>query len=120
MSNVSVFPDASNTTPRLYRAVAGDREAVGLTVGDAVNGVTEPMGDPSETMLILVQPMQPDRFFNAEQIHRLKELMTKWRTALNAGTALPAAEQAELDDLVRVEWEGMIERTKALAGHKAP
>lgn len=120
MTTISVFPDTTNPSVRLYRATAGEREAVGPTVGDAVKAVTDEMGDPEETTLIIVQPMQPDRFFNADQVRRLRELMTKWRAALNSGTKLPPAEQAELDGLVQAEWEGMIERTKALAGQRQP
>jgi hypothetical protein len=116
MAIVTVTPDSTSGTPRMYRAIAGDRQAIGPTVGDAVNAVTEPAGDPAEMTVVVVQPMRPDRFFGAEQIHRLKELMTKWRAAMNAGTVLPADEQAELDDLVQAELEAMIERTKALGG----
>jgi hypothetical protein len=116
MATVSVFPDSAGSPARLYRAIAGDRQAVGLTVGGAVDAVTEPMGEPTETTVVIVQPMRPDRFFGAEQIRRLRELMTKWRAALDAGTVLPADEQAELNGLVQAELEAMIERTKALAG----
>jgi hypothetical protein len=119
MTTVSVFPE--NPPPsRVYRAVAGERQAVGPTVGDAVNAVTAQMGDPDETTLVIVQPMRPDRFFTAEQIRRLGDLMGKWRAARDAGSALPQDEQAELDALVQAELESMIERTKALATPSAP
>ena len=120
MATISVVPDSGTAPARLYRAVTGGREAVGPTVGDAVKAVADQMGDPQETTLIIVQPMQPDRFFTADQIRRLGELMTIWRTARDAGTALPADQQAELDALVRAELEGAIERTRALATHLPP
>ena len=120
MTTISVFPDTTGSPVRLYRAVAGEREAVGPTVGDALKAVTDQMGDPQETTVIIVQPMQPDRFFNADQVRRLRELMTKWRVALNSGARLPPDEQAELDSLVQAELDGMVERTKALAGQAPP
>ena len=120
MTTISVFPEPTNPPARLYRAIAGEREAVWPTIGDAVKAVTDQMGDPQETTLIVVQPMQPDRFFNAEQMNRLRELMTKWRAALNSGTKLPPDELAELDDLVQAEFAAMIERSKALASQLPP
>ncbi|HEX3147714.1 MAG TPA: hypothetical protein VHR66_06495 [Gemmataceae bacterium] len=120
MSTITVIPDSAAASACMYRARAGDREAIGPTVGDAVNGVTDQVNGPQETTLIIVQPMKPDRFFNAEQIRRLKDLMAKWRAALNGGNTLPPEEQAELDDLVRAELDGMIERTKALGEPTKP
>ena len=118
MSTISVFPDETNAATRMYRATSGDREAVGLTVGDAVNGLADQNGSFQETTLVIVQPMKPDRFFTADQISRLQKLMTKWRAALNQGAALPADEQSELNGLVQAELEGMIERTKSLGQMK--
>lgn len=115
MNTVSVFPESGNSRPQMYRAIAGDREGIGPTVGDAVNAVTAAVGGPGETTLVIVQPMRPDRFVSAVQIQRLQELMTKWRVALDPGTALPADEQAGLDTLVQAELEAFIERTKALS-----
>jgi hypothetical protein len=119
MSTIAVSPDSASSSPMMFRAIAGDREGIGPTVGDAVNAVTGPSAEVGETTLVIVQPMRPDRFFGAEQIRRLKELMTKWRDALNAGAKIPAGEQAELDALVAAELEAMIERTKAL-GNPSP
>lgn len=93
----------------MYRATAGDREGIGPTAGGAANAVTAAAGGLGETTLAIVQPMRPDRFVSAVQIQRLQELMTKRRVALDAGTALPADEQAELDALVQAELEAFIE-----------
>ena len=116
MSTISVFPEAG-PHPRVYRAVSGERQAIGPTVGEAVDRLTEQFGEPETTTLVVVQPMKPDRFFSAEQIRRLAELMSKWRSARDSGTSLPADEQAELEALIAAELEGMIERTKALAAN---
>jgi hypothetical protein len=58
--------------------------------------------------------MRPDEFFTAPQRERLVELMDRWRHARDTETALTAAEQAELDQLVAAETESAIKRAKAL------
>lgn len=63
-------------------------------------------------------PGPPDRFFTAEQIARLQELMAVWRTARDTGAVLDADEQVELDGLVSAELQGMIERTRERFGHR--
>jgi len=118
MTTISVTPDSSGPTGSLYRARAGEREGVGPTVGDAVKAVTDQMGELQETTLIVVQPMKPDRFFTADQIRRLGELMARWRAARDAGTELPAAEQSELEALVRAELQGATERARAMAAQR--
>jgi hypothetical protein len=62
-------------------------------------------------MLILLQSAGADEFFTAEQQTRLASLMTRWRQARDAGTALPASEQAELDSLVAAELQAATART---------
>jgi hypothetical protein len=112
MSTIGVFPESD--APRVYRAVSGQRQAVGATVGDAVKNLTDQLGEPEETTLVVVQPMKPDRFFTAEQIRQLSDLMAKWRAARDAGGCLAPDEQAELERLVQAELAATIERSKAL------
>ena len=116
MSTISVFPE-SNPLPRVYRAVSGEREAIGPTIGDAVNNLTNKFGEPDGTTLVVVQVMKPDRYFTAEQIIRLRDLMDKWRSARDTGAAFSHDEQVELDALIQAELEGMIQRTKALVAN---
>lgn len=61
---------------------------------------------------------RPDRFFTAEQIVRMRELMSKWRTWLNYGGPWSPEEQAELEALVNAELVGATERAKAMLGGK--
>ena len=102
MATITVLPDdPHSTTP--YRAVAGDKQAVGPTVGQAIDGLRAALGGTPETTLVIVQPMMPDTLFTAAQRDRLAVLMTKWRRARDGGTTLPLNEEAELDSLVATE-----------------
>lgn len=68
----------------------------------------------------MMQPMQPDEWFTAEQQQRLADLMARWRAARDAGSPLPPEEQAELDALVLAELEAAVQRSAALAQRLAP
>ncbi len=62
-----------------------------------------------------MKPLHPDEWFTAEQQQRLADLMACWRATRDAGTPLPAEEQAELDALARAELEAAARRSAALA-----
>ena len=108
MPTISVLPDS----PHGYRAIAGDRQASGLTVGQAVDGLGP---QPDETTLIIVQPQRPDTFFPADKRSALESLMGQWRAARDAGRSLDAADQSALDTLVREEVEAAGRRAAGLA-----
>ena len=57
--------------------------------------------------------MQPDRFFTAAQIRRLRELMERFQAA--GPSALIAVEQAEMNALIEAELLASAQRTSTLA-----
>jgi hypothetical protein len=114
MATITVLPDDPRSAAPPYRAVAGDKQAVGPTVGQAIDGLRAELGGPQETTLVIVQPMTPDALFTAEQRDRLAALMAKWRTARDGGPSLPPDEQAELDALVEAEVRAAGERAARL------
>jgi hypothetical protein len=114
MSTITVIPDDPRTATTPYRAVSGEKQAVGPTVGSALDGLRSQLGEPSETTLVIVQPMIADGFFPAEQRERLGTLMARWRSARDAGTTLPSDELAELEVLVKAEVHAAGERAAHL------
>jgi hypothetical protein len=114
MTTITILPDNSPGSPASFRAVAGEAQSVGATVGQALDALRAQLGAPDQTTLVLVQPTQPDEFFTAAQQQRLADLLSRWRAARDAGTALPPEEQAELDALVKAELRAATERSAAL------
>jgi len=57
---------------------------------------------------------RPDRFFTAEQIARLRDLMGRWRTWRDRAGPWSPEEQVEFQGLIEAELVGIIERTKAM------
>jgi hypothetical protein len=114
MTTITVLPTDPQPTPSGYRAVAGDQQETGSTVGQALDALTARTGPPKDTTLVVVQPMRPDMQFTADQQRRLAELMDRWRAARGGGAALAPADQAELEELVKAEVRAAGERAAAL------
>jgi len=68
-----------------------------------------------ETRTFILQRMNPDAFFTADQKERLGELMAKWRAARDRGCELTPVEQSELETLVDAELEASGRRADAIA-----
>ncbi len=114
MTTIAIFPDNPQNSPTRFRAIAGEAQSSGATVGQALDALREQIGGPEQTTLVVVQPMRPDNLFTAAQQQRLAELSARWRTAHDAGTSLSAQEQAELETLVEAELRAAGERSAAL------
>jgi len=114
MTTIAIVPDNSHHSTARFRAVAGEAQSVGATVGQALDALRAQLGESEQTTLVVVQPMRPDELFTAAQRQRLAELMDHWRAARDAGTALSPEEQAELDALVEAELRAATDRSAAL------
>src|SRR4051812_1513256 len=114
MPTITVVPFDTQSAPAKFRAVSGDKQSVGPTVGQALDALQSELGPSTETTLVVVQPMAPDEFFPAARRDRLADLMVRWRAARDAGTALLADDQAELNELVRAETVASARRVAGL------
>src|SRR5438552_5957422 len=100
MTKVAIQPEPSVHAGVVYRAVAGEHQAVAGTVGSALDALTAQLPPQEAGTIIVVQNHRPDQFFTAQQQQRLADLMKRWRAARDSGTELSTTEQAELDSLV--------------------
>jgi hypothetical protein len=117
MTTVAILPISTASGEKSYRAIAGDRQSVGKTAGQALDALTTLLGETEFSGLLIIQSFRPDRFFSAEQQERLSELMSLWRTARDRGQELPLDRQMELDKLVEAELQAATERTAAMMQH---
>ena len=120
MTTVSILPEPPSATETKYRAVAGQRQFVGKTPGEALDLLTSQLTDQESGTLIVVQHMRPDRFFSDVQQKRLADLMNRWRSARDSGNALPPDERAELEQLIATELEASAQRASALLSGLKP
>ncbi len=115
MVTVAITPEACERDTVLYRARVNGSQALGRTAGEALDGLGPHLTNAQGTTVVLVQRLGGDEFVTAAQIDRLKELMVHWRSARDAGTSLPPAEQQELEALIEAEFDASANRAAALA-----
>jgi hypothetical protein len=114
MTTVSILPISSDSGEKSYRAIAGDKQWVGKTAGQALDGLTNQLGETEFRALLVIQSFHPDLFFSADRQKRLSELMSLWRVARDRGETLLMEQQTELDALVDAELRAATARTTAL------
>ena len=115
MTKVAILPIPTEKGDLSYRAIAGEMQSQGRTAGEALDALTAQLSEDENSMLVIVQRLRPDRFFNEAQQQRLSELMARWRTARDKGETLPTDQQAELDLLVGAELCASTDRAAALS-----
>ena len=115
MTRIAILQESAGPDAKSYRAVAGEKESVGKTPGEALDSLTNLLDDEAGT-LVIVQHLGPDRFFTADQQNRLGELMARWRAARDTGATISADERAELEALVDAETDAARQRAEAALG----
>ena len=114
MTTVAILPIYDASGNKSYRAVAGDKQSIGKTAGQALDALTTELGENEFSALLLLQNFHPDQFFGVEQLSRLSELMDMWRTARDEGRSLSEEMQAELDNLIEAELKAATNRSASL------
>ncbi|MSP12252.1 MAG: hypothetical protein EXR62_04750 [Chloroflexi bacterium] len=114
MTKVAILPVSTGNGNTTYYAIAGDKQSVGKTPGDALDTLTAQLDEAETSTLVIIRHLRPDQYFDAQQRQRLSELMERWRAARDQGQTLPQEEQAELQALVEAELRASAARTAAL------
>jgi len=112
MTTVVVLP--SNRNGKIFRAVSGEKESFGKTIGEALDALTEQISE-KENPIVYIQDFRPDDFFTGTQQTRLAELMRKWQIARDTNQEFPAEEQTELEKLIEAELKSSTKRAEKIA-----
>jgi hypothetical protein len=110
MTTITILPEEKN-----FRAVAGKKESIGRTAGEALDALTAQLDEEETGTLVIIQNRRSDNFFNASQQNRLTSLMEKRKTEM-----ISAAEETELENLVEAELNGARQRAKELLHELKP
>ncbi len=111
MTTITILPEETNS----YRALAGDKESVGRTAGEALDALTSQLTEDESGTLIIVQNHRADQFFNATQQARLLQL-----TARRDMNELSVEEAQELEILIKLELDGAQHRAKTMLDELQP
>jgi hypothetical protein len=107
MPPVAIRDESKEPGKPRFRAVAGHRQSVGRTMGEALDALTADWGDDVQETAVLIQRFQPDAHFTEAQHLRMQELLARRAT-------LTAEERAELEALVDAELDATVARTDSL------
>jgi hypothetical protein len=115
MTKVAILAETDAPGDVTYRAVAGDRQSTGATPGEALDALAAQLEEAARDTLVIIHNLTPDVWFTAAQQQRLAELMSRWRSARDAGESLPPPEQDELQALIDAEVKAAGERAAQVA-----
>lgn len=110
MTTITILPEEKN-----FRAVAGKKESIGRTAGEALDALTARLNEEETGTLVIIQNRRSDNFFDASQQNRLTALMEKRKTE-----TLSADEETELENLVEAELNGARRRAEELLHELKP
>jgi hypothetical protein len=108
MGNVIIIRRDAAGAP--FEARRDSLYAEGPTLGAALDGLLDQLGETDEPLL-LVQQDRPDRFFTQQDHDRLQELQARVK---GNGEPLTPQEEAELHALIAKEFRATVERTEPL------
>jgi hypothetical protein len=60
MTTIAIVPDNPTSSSACFRAVAGETQSTGATVGQALDALRAQLDRPDQTTLIVIQPMRPE------------------------------------------------------------
>src|SRR5712691_3871219 len=113
MTSIAMRTENSQAGAPRFRAVAGNRQSVGRTMGEALDALTADWDDDILETAVFIQRLQPDAYFTAAQYHRMQELLTRRAT-------LTAEEHVELETLIDAELDATVARTESLMRPRQP
>lgn len=113
MTAISIHQEPAQPGAARFRATAGNRQAVGKTMGEALDALTADWGEEVHKTAVFIQRFEPDTFFTAAQHTRMQELLARRHN-------LTPSERTELEALVDTELDATIARMEGLvhAMHK--
>ena len=86
MPSITMRTEHNEADASRFRAVAGSHQAVGRTMGAALDALTADWGDDIQETAVFIQRFQPDAYFTAAQYCRMQELLAR-RATLTAEEA---------------------------------
>lgn len=105
MTAIAIRSDQKETGERRFRAIAGDRQSLGKTMGEALDALTAEWGDSVQETIVLIQRFQPDQYFTQAQYDRMQALLARCPT-------LTPEERTELEALIDAEVDATVARTE--------
>jgi hypothetical protein len=62
MTTVTIAPENPDTGKNIWRAIAGDKQSIGETAGEALDALTSQLSENESSSVVVIRRWQPDRF----------------------------------------------------------
>src|SRR4029453_1942772 len=105
MTTIAIRNDQKETGERRFRAIAGNRQSLGKTMGEALDALTAEWGDDVQETEVFIQRFQPEQYFSQGEYGRMQALLAHRST-------LTPEESTELEALIDSEVDATIPRTE--------
>ncbi|MGZ8216638.1 hypothetical protein [Methylomagnum sp.] len=113
MTAIAIRPVQKGAGEPQFRAIAGNRQTVGRTMGEALDALTAEWNDSTGETVVLIQRFQPDAYFTQAQHDRMQALLARRH-------ALSGEERQELEALIDSEVNATVARSaRAPSAHPA-
>ncbi|WP_204105778.1 MULTISPECIES: hypothetical protein [Spirulina sp. CCY15215] len=117
MTTIAIIPESDDRTAK-YRAICGQKQAIGSTPGQALDNIEQQLNDAGivrdSATAIILHRTQSDRFFPSQQHKKLQDLMARFHETSATRNALSDGDRQELDRLAELELEAAIQRSQSL------
>src|SRR5436305_3197540 len=113
MTGVTIHKEGIGKGQPRFRAIAGEAESLGRTMGEALDALTAGWGDNVRETAVLIQKVGPDAHFSQAQHDRMHRLLSRRES-------LMPRERSELEALIDAELDATIARTDSLVHGSEP
>ena len=113
MTPIAVRAEEGSPGELRFRAMAGGRQHVGRTMGEALDALVADWGEELPEAAVLIQRFRPDAHFTETQFQRMQDLLAR-------RSSLSTQERQELEGLIDAELDATIARTESIAAARHP
>ena len=82
MTSIAIHTEESERGEPRFRAIAGNRQSVGRTMGEALDALTADWASEIQEAAVLIQRFQPDSYFTAGQYDRMQGYRYNYKSGL--------------------------------------
>ena len=114
MNTIEIIQESTPNQPANYRAICGEKQALGISPGQALDELEQQLTNLETNTLIIIRRFVPDRFFPQPEHEKLQQLMNRFHESQDNRQLLSKEEQQELQDLAAAELAAATERTREI------
>ncbi|MEB3342123.1 hypothetical protein [Okeania sp.] len=114
MNTIEIIQESNPNQPENYRAICGEKQALGISPGQALDELEQQLTNIETNTLIIIRRFVPDKFFPQPQHDKLQQLMNRFHESQDNQQLLSSKEQQELDKLATAELAAAEERAREI------